>query len=462
MRYSALGTRVGVADIRRRDVGGYLNVFTKIPKNFYTPLFCEPLMTTRLLLTVLFFVASTAVSQDGVQERRAAFPVDPQAKIMVEKILLPQGTLTNAEVIDVMKRVPRKKFVPPTQDTVAYWDRAIPIGNAQTISPPSIVAFMTEQLQPKPTDKVLEIGTGSGYQAAVLSLLVDQVYTVEIVEPLGKQAESLLAEMKMGNVHVKVGDGYKGWPEAAPFDGIIVTCSPESVPQPLIDQLKEGGRMLIPLGERFQQAFYLYTKTNGIMQKKRLTQALFVPMTGEAEDKRAVKPDPAHPTLVNGEFDETNEDGTPAGWHFVRNAEVVKTGGLGDGKGYVKFVGQFDPTAMPSPDQILEERSAMMLQGFAVDGKTVNALRLTYLVRGRSIKPMTNRFFTPTVVLWFYDENRNQISERLYGTVNGTFDWQYFNINVPVPEKACDGIILIGIPNSAGEADFDRIKLENR
>ncbi len=150
-----------------------------------------------------------------------------------------------------MRRIPRIRFVPPLHHQIAYWDQAIAIGDAQTISPPYVVAFMTEQLAPKPGDKVLEIGTGSGYQAAVLSLLVDEVYSIEIVESLGERSSALLKQLNMDNVHVRVGDGYKGWPEAAPFDSIIVTCSPESVPQPLVDQLREGGRMIIPLGERF-------------------------------------------------------------------------------------------------------------------------------------------------------------------------------------------------------------------
>jgi protein-L-isoaspartate(D-aspartate) O-methyltransferase len=275
-----------------------------------------------LVLSLAGDLRANETPEQRFAARRDKFSIVEKAKLMVENDLLPQGGLKNPAVIDVMKRVPRHRFVPPLHQSIAFRDQAIAIGNAQTISPPYIVAYMTEQLDPKPGDKVLEIGTGSGYQAAVLSLLVDQVYSIEIVEPLGLRAEKTLQTLGMDNVHVKVGDGYKGWPEAAPFDSIIVTCSPESVPQPLIDQLREGGRMIIPIGERYQQSFYLCKKTNGKLEKERLTQALFVPMTGEAEDKREVQPDPNNPSLIGGGFEEVRDNGTPIGWHYARSVRI--------------------------------------------------------------------------------------------------------------------------------------------
>ncbi|MFN7628600.1 MAG: protein-L-isoaspartate O-methyltransferase, partial [Pirellula sp.] len=150
-------------------------------------------------------------------------------------------------------------------------DIAIAIGESQTISSPYIVALMTEALQPKPTDKVLEIGTGSGYQAAVLSPLVKDVYTIEIVEDLGERTTALLDELGYSNVHCLIGDGFKGWKEHAPFDKIIVTCSPANVPEPLREQLKEGGLMVIPVGERYQQMLYLMRKKDGKLEKEALT-----------------------------------------------------------------------------------------------------------------------------------------------------------------------------------------------
>lgn len=188
-------------------------------------------------------------------------------------------------VLRAMRSVPRHRFVPADMQKHAYEDRPLPIGEGQTISQPYIVALMTELLDLKPGDKVLEIGTGSGYQAAILAELTDQVFTIEIVEPLGRRAESLLKELGYDQVHVHVKDGYKGWPEAAPFDAIIVTCAPESPPKPLVEQLAVGGRMCIPVGpQRWgQELIVLQKQPDGSLRQRSITPVRFVPMTGEAE-----------------------------------------------------------------------------------------------------------------------------------------------------------------------------------
>ena len=180
-----------------------------------------------------------------------------------------------------MSSVPRHEFVPENYRTHAYEDHPLPIGYGQTISQPYIVAFMTEQLRSQPTDRVLEIGTGSGYQAAVLSKLVAEVYTIEIVKPLAQRAETDLRRLNYSNVKVKAGDGYKGWPEHAPFDAIIVTAAPDHVPQPLIDQLKEGGRMIILVGGREMQQLYLLEKHAGKLTRRAVLPVNFVPLTRE-------------------------------------------------------------------------------------------------------------------------------------------------------------------------------------
>jgi protein-L-isoaspartate(D-aspartate) O-methyltransferase len=206
-----------------------------------------------------------------------------QRREMVAHQIRSRG-IDNPKVLAAMERVPRHEFVPAIMRYLAYYDRPLPIGHGQTISQPYIVAFMTQALRPQATDKVLEIGTGSGYQAAVLAEIVAQVYTIEIVPALGERARADLARLDYGNVHVRVGDGYEGWPEHAPFDSIIVTCSPEHVPQPLVDQLREGGRMIIPVGTQAGgQELYLLQKSGGQVVKRAVLPVRFVPMTGKAQ-----------------------------------------------------------------------------------------------------------------------------------------------------------------------------------
>lgn len=203
---------------------------------------------------------------------------------MVATQLQPPGRdITNARVLAAMTKVLRHEFVPEKLRAQAYEDYPLPIGYGQTISQPYIVAFMTEKLAPKPGDRVLEIGTGSGYQAAVLAELVAEVYTIEIVEPLADRAKSDLERLGYRNVKVRAGDGYQGWSEAAPFDAVIVTCAPDHIPRPLIDQLKEGGRMILPIGELGEQQLYLLEKRGGEVHRQAVLAVRFVPMTGKAD-----------------------------------------------------------------------------------------------------------------------------------------------------------------------------------
>ena len=204
---------------------------------------------------------------------------------MVQEQLKPRG-IHDERVLAAMAKVPREEFVPENLRDRSYWDNALPIGHDQTISQPFIVAFMTEQLRPQPTDRVLEIGTGTGYQTAVLAALVKDVYTIEIIEPLAKDASARLARLDYKNAHVKVGDGYQGWPEVAPFDSIIVTCAPDKVPQPLTQQLKEGGRIIIPVGNGLDQQLFLLEKKDGQIAQRAILPVRFVQMTGEAATKK--------------------------------------------------------------------------------------------------------------------------------------------------------------------------------
>ncbi|MGQ9575541.1 MAG: protein-L-isoaspartate(D-aspartate) O-methyltransferase [Thermoguttaceae bacterium] len=367
---------------------------------------------------------------------------------MVDEDLVAAG-IQNPRVIAAMRQTPRHEFVPPALRHLAYYDLALPIGHAQTISPPFIVAYMTEQLDPQPTDKVLEIGTGSGYQAAVLSGLVREVYTIEIVQALANRAAADLKRLRYGNVHVKAGDGYLGWPEHAPFDKIIVTCSPEKVPPALVEQLKEGGRMIIPVGQRYQQVFHLLKKTGGKLQTEALRPTLFVPMTGLAEQQRQVLPDPKRPTLVNGDFEQTAGDPPePAGWHYQRQLRLDGGSRAPSGNNYVTF-----SNAQPG-------RPAQALQGFACDGRVVRALRVSLSVRAKNVRPGSDPSQLAALVVCFYDENRAIADEAVLGPWQGTFPWKRQTGRIAVPPQAREAIVRIGLLGATGEISFDNIRLE--
>lgn len=204
---------------------------------------------------------------------------------MVDGFSSGPDAIRDPRVLEAMRTTPRHEFVPADQRNRAYVDGPLSIGHGQTISQPSLVAFMTEQLHPHPTDRVLEIGTGSGYQAAVLSPLVADVFSIEILEPLAARAKETLARLGCGNVHLRSGDGHRGWPDEAPFDAIIVTCAPEAVPAPLIQQLREGGRMIVPVGsQEGRQELFVMEKRGGEIKRRAILPVRFVPMTGLAEE----------------------------------------------------------------------------------------------------------------------------------------------------------------------------------
>jgi protein-L-isoaspartate(D-aspartate) O-methyltransferase len=209
-----------------------------------------------------------------------------QRELMVENQLAQRG-IKDKSVLEAMRKVPRHLLVPEKVRKYAYDDMPLPIGEGQTISQPYIVALMTELIKPQKNMKVLEIGTGSGYQAAVLAEIVEEVYTIEIFEGLGLRAERDLKSLGYKNIQVRIGDGYKGWPEAAPFDAIIVTAAPEQIPQPLIDQLAEGGRMIIPVGEEGKiQQLILGEKIKGKFKTRYISSVRFVPFLRDKNSHR--------------------------------------------------------------------------------------------------------------------------------------------------------------------------------
>ncbi|HID75379.1 MAG TPA: protein-L-isoaspartate(D-aspartate) O-methyltransferase [Planctomycetaceae bacterium] len=377
----------------------------------------------------------------------AGAPYELARHRMVDEEIVAAG-VTNPRVIQAMRSTPRHEFVSRSQRRYAYYDMALPIGYGQTISPPFVVAYMTEQLDPQPTDRVLEIGTGSGYQAAVLSPLVREVYTIEIVEPLGRRAAATLRRLRYENVHVKIGDGYQGWPEHAPFDKIIVTCSPEGVPPALVEQLKEGGRMVIPVGERYQQNLYLLRKTAGRLETEALRPTLFVPMTGRAEQLRQVQPDPANPGIRNGDFEEVMGDPPrPRGWHYQRQLTLVTADDAPSGKHYVTFANR-DPG-----------RGCRALQGMPVDGRKVKKLEVTLHVRGRDIQPGQTLRQMPMLVITFYDQRRAEAGHGVMGPWRGTFEWRRQSVTMDVPLRAREAIVRIGLLGAIGEISFDNIEI---
>ena len=213
----------------------------------------------------------------------AAAPKEDAMRARMVKEQIEDRGVTNAAVLAAMLKVPRQEFVPERLRDLAYADGALDIGHGQTISQPYVVAVMTELLRLKPTDRVLEVGTGSGYQAAVLAEIAAEVYTVEIVEPLAKSAAERLKRLGYATVHVKCGDGFLGWPEHAPFDAIIVTCAADPVPEPLIEQLKPGGRLVIPEGPPtgVQWLVLVEKDASGKISRRRVLPVAFVPMTRE-------------------------------------------------------------------------------------------------------------------------------------------------------------------------------------
>jgi protein-L-isoaspartate(D-aspartate) O-methyltransferase len=241
----------------------------------------SPRATAAALLAAFCYLgAVSALAQEATNDAMAR-----RRREMVESQIRARG-ISDGKVLSAMVDVPRHLFVPEGLRSQAYDDNPLPIGNEQTISQPYIVALMTSLLELKGGERVLEIGTGSGYQAAVLSRIAGRVYSIEILAPLSRSAERAIGGLGYGNIELRVGDGYAGWPEAAPFDGILVTAAPEKVPQPLLDQLKVGGRLVIPVGSYFQDLL-VYTKTADGVEKRNVIPVRFVPMTGQAQKPKS-------------------------------------------------------------------------------------------------------------------------------------------------------------------------------
>ena len=396
-------------------------------------------------------------SEERVEERAA----------MVEAVIVREG-VTDERILAAMRAVPRHAFVRPADRPRAYLDAALPIGGrGQTISPPFIVAYMTQTLDVRPGMKVLEIGTGSGYQAAVLDALGAEVYSIEIQPSLAKSAGARLEKLGYG-VRAREGDGYLGWPEAAPFDRIVATCSPESVPRPLVQQLAEGGKMLIPLGERYQQTFHLFTKKDGELTAEELVPTFFVPMTGRSEDVRRVQPDGTNPVVANASFEKDDDgDGKADGWHYQRQTLLMPDAAnadVGDGTGSDPAYARAPVGPAPDGERFLRivaadpDRLAQVLQGLPVDGKRVAAVGLALRVRGAGLRPPPTGGPAAGAAIYFFDRDRRNLGGALIGPWNGTFDWIERGRRVPVPPDAAEMMIRVAVKGS-GTLDVDALDL---
>ena len=400
----------------------------------------------RIALVAIGMCPATLSAADGLSELR-----ERMVRVSIEA----EG-IRDKRVLRAMRTVPRHEFISVSLRRFAYQDSALAIGHRQTISPPFIVAYMTETIAPRKTDRVLEIGTGSGYQAAVLSELVHEVYTIEIVEPLGRLARRRLQRLKYKNVHTRIGDGYKGWAEKAPFDKIIVTCSPEKVPAPLVEQLKEGGRLLIPLGERYQQVFHLFEKKQGRLVQTKLIPALFVPMTGISESRRKVKPDPLRPRIINGGFESTvrvpaslltsDPIDQPKGWYYRRQVTVPR-GQAAVGQRCLELSNR-DPG-----------RLSQVLQGFPIDGRRIGRLEVTLSRRVKESRPGKRPGERPGMTVVFFDVTRRPIGERRVGNWSVSDEWVRTRQAVSVPARAREAIVRIGLGGAVGHVLVDDVSI---
>lgn len=384
----------------------------------------------------------------SVAQQAGFDPYAVERERLIQNVLIPGG-IRDKRVLDSVGKTPRHEFVPPQFVRQAYLDIAIPIGDQQTISSPYIVSLMTEALQTQPSDVVLEIGTGSGYQAAILSPLVKDVYTIEIKEDLGQSTIELLEELGYTNIHCRLGDGFKGWKEAAPFDKIIVTCSPSDVPEPLREQLKEGGLMVIPVGERYQQMLYLMRKKDGKLEKEAISPTLFVPMTGNAEEKRADTPNPSNPQLINTSFEEPLiRNFHIPGWYYQFGCIQVEDAEAPDGKLVVEFESN-DPQ-LPN----------MLLQGIPLDGRQVRRIKLGAWVSVKDVRVGPDRERSPSIAIQYFDENRARVGYNYVGGFKGTRGWRLEEKVFPVPPQTREAIVSIGMFGAEGKTRFDKITFE--
>jgi protein-L-isoaspartate(D-aspartate) O-methyltransferase len=409
-----------------------------------TPL---PLMLRICLVMAVFSLASQqpASAQSGLRELLEA------RRLMVQEEIAAQG-IENERLLEAMREVPREQFLPLSRRNLAYINVAITYGDGQIVLPPLVTAHLIEQLNPQKNDKVLVIGPGSGYSTALLSRMAREVYAVEIDPAVAKMAEETLARLKYTNVKLRVGDGFEGWKEHAPYQRIIVECSPDSVPKALVEQLAEGGMLLVPTGDEFDQTMHLCKKENGKLTTLSLWPTLLLPMKGKAEELRSQSEMPRDPSILNGGFEELvpKTKDIPAHWAYVRQGRAIADEFCPEGKNSLAFV------------NITAGAAATALQAFPVDGKKVSELSFACKVWGKDIRPGQNRQQLPRVEVRFFDEKRRLVGGDWMGGWHLTFDWLGKEHVFSVPRTAKFAVLRIGLGGATGEIRFDDLRLEYR
>jgi protein-L-isoaspartate(D-aspartate) O-methyltransferase len=399
-----------------------------------------PPVLYRVIAVLLALILSVNLAQAQSPRELAA-----ARTLMVESEVAAAG-IKDPAILAVMRSVPRHEFVPADVRPYAYLDMALPIGEHQTISPPFIVAYMTQQLGVRPTDRVLEIGTGSGYQAAILSGLAKDVYTIEINPTLAKSSAATFARLDYKNIHHRLGDGYQGWKEHAPFDRIILTCSPEKVPQPLVEQLAEGGRIVVPLGERYQQTLYSLKKQQGKLVVEAREPTFFVPMTGVAESRRQSLSDEPLTPLANGDFEALLDAGRPEAWYYLRQAQLDGSAAHSGERG-LKLANR------------VPGRSAQALQALGVDGRQVRELVVGVWVKAHNLAKVAAPGQGAQLLVSYFDDNRVPVGQETLGPWQGTFDWTHKTARLRVPSQARVAIVAVGLLGATGDLSCDDVTI---
>ena len=464
-----------------------------------------------------------AAERGGRKNEPPVRPVIPEAENLVLEELVPTKTLSRIDLLKTMMRTDRSLFVPEKWSDYAFEEAELPLGGGRTTPSPYWIALMIERLAPEPGDKILEIGTGGGYQTAILTSLANEVYTVESSPPLARRAADALKKAGYKNLKTKIGPLAEGWSEAAPFDKIIVFCASEKIPASLADQLAEGGKMILPLGERFRQRLFLYTKNKGELEEEPLIPIRLDPMPGSGAETKIKEPDeksaaseienqPAvknaePPAILTDNFETASDDGSPDGWYRVRTARSKKDMTAPEGTSCLVFdnlalykeqrrkaalerierrkTGRSAANGESAPPesrtestsesnaeelpelsrqarQRAEELTAEVRHDFAVDGRKIRRLDVSCQMEGANLVSLTGGRGVNVMTICYYDEEREFLGEAVVFSLRaGESAWkEHLATEFPVPKKAREGTIRIGLLDGIGILKIDRLEVK--